>query len=178
LEFLKYLYAYNIGDEQKCKDLIGLIKDCVYIWNGRLGAKDGDTIKNAVILGNGTDRYYLYKIVDIQFQVDKTIQKINETEEYPNFATVLRFNFSLKDKPANHIKLDVDYELFNLLKNIKAGYIPTNADQKQNVNFDSFVRMLLAESDSDIYVYSRYEDGKTYRITEDEFGSYTFEDEG
>ena len=53
-------------------------------------------------------------------------------------------------------------------REMKEGYIPTDNDRKQNVNFDSFVRTLLAESESDIYIYSRYEDGKTYKITKDE----------
>lgn len=178
LEFLRYLYAYNIGDEQKCKNLIALIKDSVYVWNGRLGEMSGGTVKNAVIYGRGTDRYFLYKTIDIQFQVDKSIQKIDGDGEFPNFASSLRFNFNLKDNPSRKITLDVDYELFNLLMEISNGYIPTNSDRKKNVNFDSFVRTLLSESDSDICVYSRYENGKTYRITKDEFGSYAFENEG
>jgi len=177
-KFLQYLYAYNIGDEQKCKDLIGLIKDCVYIWNGRLGDQSGSTVKNAVIYGKGTDRYYLYKVIDVQFQVNKKIEKIGADGEFPNFASALKFNFILKEKPNDRISLEVDYELFNLLMEMSEGYVPTDNDRKQNVNFDSFVRTLLAESESDIYIYSRYEEGKTYRIKKDEFDTYAFEYEG
>ncbi|WP_196811585.1 DNA phosphorothioation-dependent restriction protein DptF [Butyrivibrio sp. VCD2006] len=178
IQFLQYLYAYNTGNEQKCKNLINLIKECVYTWNGRLGDQSGSTIKNAIIYGKGTDRYYLYKVVDIAFQVDKSIEKIDETGEFPNFASSLKFSFALKDKPSIRISIDVDYELYDLLREMNEGYIPTDNDRKQNVNFDSFVRTLLAESESDIYIYSRYEEGKTYRITKDEFGSYAFENEG
>jgi len=178
IQFLQYLYAYNTGNEQKCKELINLIKECVYTWNGRLGDQSGSTIKNAIIYGKGTDRYYLYKVVDIAFQVDKSIEKIDESGEFPNFASSLRFSFAIKDKPSKRIPIDVDYELYDLLREMNEGYIPTDNDRKQNVNFDSFVRTLLAESESDIYIYSRYEDGKTYRITKDEFGQYAFENEG
>ena len=178
LKFLTYLFAYNVGEEQKCKDLIALIKDSIYVWNGRLGDNDGSTVKNAVICGKGNERYYLYKVIDVQFQVNRSIQPIAQEGSFPNFATALRFGFSLKEKPSKKISLDVDYELFNLLSEISGGYTPTDTDRKQNVNFDSFVRMLLAESDSDIHVYSRYEDGKTYRIAKDEFGTYSFESEG
>lgn len=178
LKFLTYLFAYNVGEEQKCKDLIALIKDSIYVWNGRLGDNGGNTVKNAVICGKGNERYYLYKVIDVQFQVDRSIQPITQEGSFPNFATALRFGFSLKEKPAKKIFLDVDYELFDLLSEISGGYTPTDTDRKQNVNFDSFVRMLLAESDSDIHVYSRYEDGKTYRIAKDEFGTYSFENEG
>lgn len=178
LKFLSYLFAYNVGEEHKCKDLISLIKDSIYVWNGRLSDNSGSTVKNAVICGKGNERYYLYKVIDVQFRVDQSIQPIGQDGSFPNFATALRFSFSLKDKPTKKIPLDVDYELFNLLFEISSGYMPTDTDRKQNVNFDSFVRMLLAESDSDIHVYSRYEDGKTYRIARDEFGTYSFENEG
>ena len=176
--YLKYLYAYNIGDEQKCKELINLIKDSIYVWNGRLGEESGSTIKNAVILGKGTDRYYLYKNADVQFQVNKKIVKLDATESLPNFSASLRFNFALKDKPNEVISLDVDYELFELLTEIGNGYVPTDNDRKHNVNFDAFVRTILSKTDSDLYIYSRYEAGKTYRIAKDEFGGYVFENEG
>lgn len=178
IEFLQYLYAYNTGNEQKCKELINLIKECVYTWNGRLGDNSGDTVKNAIIYGKGTDRYYLYKVVEIIFQVDKTIEKIDEDGEFPNFASTLRFSFALNEKNSKRLSIDLDYELYDLLIEMKEGYIPTENDRKKNVNFDSFVRTLLTESESNIYIYSRYEKGKTYKITKDEFGTYAFENEG
>lgn len=176
--YLKYLYAYNIGDEQKCKDLINLIKDSIYVWNGRLGDETGSTIKNAIIMGKGTERYYLYKNADVQFQVNKSIVKLTGMESLPNFSSSLRFSFILKDKPGNTIPLDVDYELFDLLTEIGNGYVPTDSDRKQNVNFDAFVRTVLSKTDSELYIYSRYEAGKTYKIAKDEFGGYVFENEG
>lgn len=177
-EFLKYIYAYNVGDEKSCKDLIELIKYCVYTWNGRLGNMDGENIKNAVIYGKGTDRYYLYKIVSVTFKTDNSVEKIDPIGEYPYFLSCLKMNFSINDNPTKLVLLDVDFELFDLLKDIREGYIPTDYDRKKNVNFDSFVRTLVKESKSDIYVYSRYENGKTYQIEEDEFGTYTFKKKG
>jgi len=176
--YLKYLYSYNVGDEQKCKELINLIKESIYVWNGRLGDDDGSIIKNAIIMGKGTERYYLYKNADIQFQVNKKIVKLSGTESLPNFSSTLRFNFILKDKPTDTIPLDIDYELFELLTEIGKGYVPTDNDRKQNVNFDAFVRTILSKTDSDLYVYSRYDAGKTYKIAKDEFGGYVFENEG
>jgi DNA phosphorothioation-dependent restriction protein DptF len=177
-KYLKYLYAYNIGDEQKCKDLINLIKDSIYVWNGRLVDEAGSIIKNAVIMGKGTERYYLYKKIDVQFQVNKSIIKLTGTESLPNFSLTLRFNFILKDKPGATIPLDVDYELFELLTEMGNGYVLTDNDRKHNVNFDAFVRTILSKTDSELFVYSRYEAGKTYKIAKDEFGGYVFENEG
>ncbi len=175
--YLEYLYSFNVGNEAKCKDLINLIKDSVYVWNGRLGETSGDIVKNGVIYGRGTDRYFLYKNIEVTFKTNDKISKLPDGE-YPNFATTMRFGFALKDKQNEVIKLDVDYELYSLLTEIGRGYVPTDNDRKTNVNFDSFVRTLLAKSESDMYVYSRYEDGKTYKIAKDEFGGYEFENEG
>jgi len=172
--FLELLYYYNAGKENKCKDVIQLIKECVYLWNGRLGDKSGSNIKTGVIVGRSSARYYLYKKMEISFAENSNVVSLNEGEEFPNFSSVMRFGFKLKDKD-KIITLDVDYELYSFLLEVKAGYVPTNSDKKKNVKYDTFVRKIIAESDSDTYVYSRIEDGKTYRITKDDFGDYKFD---
>ena len=65
--------------------------------------------------------------------------------------------------------------MYSFLLNVKAGFIPTNTDRKRNVKYDAFVRKLISESDSDTYVYARGEEGKTYRISKDDFDNYTFD---
>lgn len=173
-KFLQFLYYYNVGKENKCKEVIQLIKDCVYLWNGRLGDKSGNNIKTGVIVGRSSARYYLFKKMEISFAENPKIVALNDGEEFPNFSSVMRFGFKLKDK-GKIITLDVDYELYAFLLEVKAGYVPTNSDKKKNVKYDTFVRRIIAESDSDTYVYSRVEDGITYRITKDDFGDYKFD---
>ena len=86
----------------------------------------------------------------------------------------MRFAFKLKDRQSI-IPLDIDYELYSFLVEVRTGYIPTDSDRKKNVKYDAFVRKIIAESDSDTYVYSRIEDGRTYRISKDDFDNYTFD---
>lgn len=174
-DFLKYLYAYNCGDEKKCADIINLIKECAYLWNGRLGDKTGANVKNGIIIGKGTSRYYLYKEIEFVFSKNKEIKPLTELSEYSNFSSVMRFGFSLKEKPNKVIKIDVDYELYEFLLAVRSGYVPTNNDRKKNVKYDSFVRNLITESEKDLCIYSRVDDGKLYRISKDEFDSYVFE---
>ncbi len=172
--YLELLYYYNAGMENQCKDLIMLVEDCVYLWNGRLGDKSGNNIKTGVIVGRSTAKYYLYKKMELSFAKNTKVVPMDQGEEFPNFSSTMRFGFKLKDKD-NIVKLDIDYELYSFLLKVRAGYVPTNGDKKKNVKFDTFVRKIISESDSDTYVYSRFEDGKTYRITKDDFGDYRFE---
>lgn len=172
--YLELLYYYNAGRENKCKELIQLIKDCVYLWNGRLGDKSGNNIKTGVIVGRSSARYYLYKKMEISFAENKRVIPLTDGEEFTNFSSIMRFGFKLKDKE-KIIILDVDYELYSFLLEVRAGYVPTNSDKKKNVKYDTFVRKIISESDSDTYVYSRIEDGKTYRIAKDDFGDYKFD---
>lgn len=172
--YLKLLYYYNAGMENKCKELIQLVEECVYLWNGRLGDKSGNNIKTGVIVGRSSARYYLYKKMEVSFAKNTNVVPLNQGEEFPNFSSTMRFGFKLKDK-INVIMLDIDYELYSFLLEVKAGYVPTNSDKKKNVKYDTFVRKIIAESDSDTYVYSRIEDGKTYRISKDDFGDYKFD---
>lgn len=173
-DYLKFLYFYNSGAEDKCKELIQLVEECVYLWNGRLGDKTGANIKNGVITYRESTKYYLFKKMEVKFAKNINIVPLAQNEDFPNFSSTMRFSFKLKDSRAI-IPLDIDYELYSFLLEIRAGYIPTNNDRKKNVKYDAFVRKLIAESDSDMYVYSRIEDGRTYRISKDDFDNYTFD---
>lgn len=172
--FLKYLFYYNIGAEDKCKEVIKLVEECVYLWNGRLVDKSGSNIKNGVIVNRTASKFYLFKRMDIKFAKNNQIEQIDKNIEFSNFSSTIRFSFKLKDGN-NTISLDIDYELYEFLLEVKSGFVPTNSDRKRNVKFDTFARKIIAESNSDIYVYSRGEDGKTYRISKDDFDNYTFD---
>ncbi len=173
-DYLKYLFYYNTGAEDKCKDVIQLVEECVYLWNGRLGDKSGTNIKNGVIVSRASSKFYLFKKMDIKFVKNTQIVQLDANSEFPNFSSTMRFGFKLKDGK-NIVSLDIDYELYSFLLEVKAGFIPTNTDKKCNVKYDTFVRKLISESDSDTYVYARGEEGKTYRISKDDFDNYTFD---
>ncbi|MBD5540056.1 MAG: DNA phosphorothioation-dependent restriction protein DptF [Lachnospiraceae bacterium] len=172
--YLKHLFYYNIGAEDKCKEVIQLIEECVYLWNGRLGDKSGTNVKNGVIINRASSKFYLFKKMDIKFAKNSEIQQLDQCTEFPNFSSIMRFEFKLKDSKTI-IPLDINYELYAFLLEVKEGFIPTNSERKKNVEYDAFVRKLIAESDSDTYVYARNEEGKTYRISKDDFDNYTFD---
>lgn len=172
--YLKYLFYYNIGVEDKCKDVIQLIEECAYLWNGRLGDKSGTNIKNGVIVNRASSKFYLFKKMDIKFAKNTKIVPLDTNSEFPNFSSVMRFGFKLKDGKVI-VPLDIDFELFSFLLDVAGGFTPTSSDRKRNVKYDAFVRKLIAESDSDLYVYVRGEEGKTYRISKDDFDNYTFD---
>lgn len=172
--YLKYLFYYNIGAEDKCKDVIQLVEECVYLWNGRLGDKSGTNVKNGVIVSRASSKFYLFKKMDIKFAKNPQIVPLDSNSELPNFSSTMRFGFKLKDGKTV-VPLDIDYELYSFLLDVEAGFIPTNTDRKRNVKYDAFVRKLISESDSDTYVYVRGEEGRTYRISKDDFDNYTFD---
>lgn len=171
--YLKYLFYYNIGAEDKCKNLIQLVEECVFLWNGRLGDRSGTNIKDGVIVSRASSKFYLFKKINIKFAKNTKIEPLNLNSQFPNFSSTIRFGFKLKDSKTV-VPLDIDYELYSFLLHVKAGFVPTNADRKRNVKYDAFVRKLISESDSDIYVYARGEEGKIYRISKDDFDDYTF----
>lgn len=176
-KFLEYLYYYNAGAENKCKEIIQLIEECVYLWNGRLGDRTGANIKNGVIIGKASSKFYLFKKVDIRFAKNTDIIPLGQDVEFPRFSSTMHFEFKLRDGNTI-IPLDIDYELYSFLMEVKLGFVPNNSDRKKNVKYDVFVRKIIAESDSDTYIYSRNEEGKIYRISKDDFDNYTFNVEG
>lgn len=144
-----------------------------FLWNGRLGDRSGTNIKDGVIVSRASSKFYLFKKINIKFAKNTKIEPLNLNSQFPNFSSTIRFGFKLKDSKTV-VPLDIDYELYSFLLHVKAGFVPTNADRKRNVKYDAFVRKLISESDSDIYVYARGEEGKIYRISKDDFDDYTF----
>lgn len=172
--FLSYLFYYNVGAENKCKGVIQLVEECAYLWNGRLGGESGTNIKNGVIVSRTSSKFYLFKKIDIKFAKNTKIIPLDTNSELPNFSSVMRFGFKLKDGKTI-IPLDIDFELYSFLIDVAGGFTPTSSDRKRNVKYDAFVRKVIVESDGDLYVYARGEAGKTYRISKDDFDNYTFD---
>ena len=127
-----------------------------------------------MIISRVSSKFYLFKKIDIRFAKDAEIKQLGTDVTFPNFSSTMRFGFKLKDGNTV-VPLEIDYELYAFLLKVKEGFVPTNSDRKKNVKYDAFVRKIIAESDSDTYVYARNEEGKTYRISKDDFDNYTFD---
>lgn len=171
--YISQLYFYNIGLEDRCQEVIQLVEDCVYLWNGRLGDKSGINIKNGVIVSKASSRFYLFKKMEIKFARNNLIQPLEMNSKFPNFSSTMKFGFVVKESK-KVVELDIDYELYAFLREVKLGFVPTNNDRKRNVKYDAFVRGLISESNSDIYVYARGENGRTYSISRGDF-KYKFD---
>lgn len=175
-EFVRYLFAYNIGDLEECDDLIELTIDCFHKWSGRLLNQNSELINNAVIVSSGSENYCLYKIIELMFAVDPTMIEISSKNEYWKFTSNIRLGFS--EKGSNQVYfVDIDYEQFRLMKKIKRGYQTTKTDRRGRVKFDSFVKAITSNGMDEVHVYSYKDAGKRFVIRKNHLGKYVFEEE-
>ena len=58
-------------------------------------------------------KFYLFKKMDIKFARNKEIKCLELDSEIPNFSSVMRFGFKLKDGKSI-VPLDIDYELYSI----------------------------------------------------------------
>ena len=166
LNFLKYLYSYNVQSHKDYKDLFSEIKDAIYKWKG--------SFKKNTICIDTLDSFKVFKNLKLKPHPDNFDNQLLEGLFLGNrFKTEIKIYFSV-DTSNKKIPLDVDFSLYEYIRKLYKGFKPNQTDKDDLIIFDEFISNLLAENpDQDLYVLS-LEDGKEFLFEYNDFGSFEF----
>jgi len=174
--FIKYLFYYNTGNLDECENLYDLALKSFYRWNGRLINSRGEDIGNAVIISKSSDKYCLYKVIELEFVPEDEMVSVDSRKTYWKFSTSVRLGFRIKGGRQTFV-IDIDYDLYFFMLKINRGYQPTTSDRRARVKFDSFVRSIASLDGDEIHVFSYLDSGYRYKIKRNFMGKYIFEEE-
>ena len=146
-QYLSYLYDQNSGNEKKLAALYESTKKAVLNWDGEFG---GDFI-----------------CID-----ESNAPKI--TGEIQRFSPIISLRYK-KDGQDNTkpVTIKIDFALYELISDMKAGYRPTMQDKNRHTDFVSFVQQLIELGNKEERVTIIPKDGdKKYQIVfeENDFG--------
>ncbi len=174
--FIKYLYYYNTGNLDECENIYDLAVKCFYRWNGRLINSEAEEIDNAVIISSSSEKYCLYKVVELEFVPENEMVSVDSGQAYWKFSNSVKLCFKVQ-RSEEIFAIDIDYDLYSFMLKVDRGYQPTSSDRRARVKFDSFVRSIASMAEGEIHIFSYLDGGHRYRIKKNFMGKYTFEEE-
>lgn len=146
LDYMKFLYYWNKGERKKLANLYNDVKIAVYNWNGE--ASDG---RINISIGKNQMRYKISQRLNLS--ADLSNIKVNESQELLKFNPSLIIGYKDEDKKISY-KIDIDFNLYELLMRIKDGYRPNKNDKYNYINFVEFVNKIqkLGSQNKEIYI--------------------------
>ena len=136
LDYIDYLYYYNVGEQKHLKNLISDIEHAIFTWKGRLS--------NDYICIEKLNKFKLGKSLNIEF---KGISNLG-AGDLNRFKTSMSLPFFKNGCPDESIKLNVDYSLYEVITKLVKGYKPNNSEQKDLILFNEFIDNIISFNSS------------------------------
>lgn len=164
-QYLSYLYDQNSGNEKKLAALYESTKKAVLNWDGEFG---GDFI----CIDESNEHQWILEELKLKAAINKDTPKI--TGEIQRFSPIISLRYK-KDGQDNTkpVTIKIDFALYELISDMKAGYRPTMQDKNRHTDFVSFVQQLIELGNKEERVTIIPKDGdKKYQIVfeENDFG--------
>lgn len=164
-QYLSYLYNQNSGNEKKLAALYESTKKAVLNWDGEFG---GDFI----CIDESNEHNWILEELKLKAAINKDAPKI--TGEIKRFSPTISLRYK-KDGQDNTkpVTIKIDFALYELISDMKAGYRPTIKDKNRHTDFVSFVQQLIELGNKEERVTIIPKDGdKKYQIVfeENDFG--------
>lgn len=164
-QYLSYLYNQNSGNEKKLAALYESTKKAVLNWDGEFG---GDFI----CIDESNEHHWTLEELKLEAAINKDAPKI--TGEIKRFSPTISLRYK-KDGQDNTkpVTIKIDFALYELISDMKAGYRPTIQDKNRHTDFVSFVQQLIELGNKEERVTIIPKDGdKKYQIVfeENDFG--------
>lgn len=170
-EYVKALYAWNVGDHQGLNAVYKIVENGVLSWNGQVSKNEMQLSIN----GKKTE-YRLYQNI----QIKRIANNLGSQKqgELNSFKDELRLKYRYSGN--KEAEIDVDFALFSLLKKVVRGYVPSLTDKKINVKCVEFINCIAnggSKMEQIIIRNQVQKEVREYHLSyEDGFG-YSFEEE-
>ena len=170
LDYMKNLYYWNIGERRKLANLYNNVKVAIYNWNGEVS--DG---RINISIGKNQMRYKISQKLNLS--ADLSNIKVNGSEELLKFNPSLIIGYESEENGINY-KIDIDFNLYELLMRIKDGYRPNKNDKYNYINFVEFINKIqkLGSQNKEIYIEDKQGLGvSNYKLVyKQAFGRFEF----
>lgn len=166
-DYLNYLYHFNTNNTHGIKPLYLLLKEAVFLWNGR--PKSG-----YVFIDKSNQDIHIAQSLNIKpFISAKSID--NHSGPLERFRLTLSLAFSDENKD-NPIYLELDYPLLDMLIKLTKGYRPNKKDKEDCIQFVEFIEKLMThgKKEKELLFVNLYLN-KSFKLSYDEdFDEFAF----
>ena len=148
LSYMKFLYYWNKGEIRKLSSLYNNVKEAIYNWNGEAASE-----KINISLGRNQMRYKMSQRLNILADISNL--KKDTSEELLKFNPSLILGYKSENEIKNEsYKIDIDFNLYELLMRVKSGYRPNKNDKYNYINFVEFINKIqkLGNQNKKVYI--------------------------
>lgn len=155
-EFIRFIYYERIQKDKRLKDLYKLVKVAIKKWNG--------FSEDEYICFDNSNDYY-WKLEKIHLEPRRREESHEEKQE------IHRFMPSIKLRYKNEIAIDIDFHLYQLMKNIDDGYNLTSSDKNFYADFNGFINKTIecGNKNKEVKIVSKNNPNNIITIKEDGF---------
>lgn len=168
-EYVKALYAWNVGDHQGLNAVYKIVENGVLSWNGQVSKNEMQLSIN----GKKTE-YRLFQNI----QIKRIANNLGNQKqgELNSFKDELKLKYCYSGN--KEAEIDVDFALFSLLKKVVRGYVPSLADKKINVKCVEFINCIAnggSKMEQIIIRNQVQKEVREYHLSYEEGFGYSFE---
>lgn len=167
LEFLKYLYYYNIRNHKLYKTLFNQVKKSIFKWK--------DVYKKSYICIDELNSFKVFKNLQLKNKHEDIGENLlNDLSLGNRFKTSIKISFAVKPNE-NKIPLEIDFRLYEYIKKLNQGFKPNKSEKEDLTVYNEFIDNLINEdSDNDLIIKS-LDTGKIFDFEyDDEIDSFAF----
>ncbi|MGN1185791.1 MAG: DNA phosphorothioation-dependent restriction protein DptF, partial [Methanobrevibacter wolinii] len=169
LEFLKFLYYYNIRNPKLYKNLFNYVKESIF--------KSKGVYKKNYICIDELNSFKVFKNLQLKNKHDDIGDLLEGLTLGNRFKTSIKIGFTVKPND-NMIPLEIDYRLYEYIRKINHGFKPNKLEKEDLTIYNEFIDNLLNEdSDSDLIIESLDTDKIFDFEYDDEMNTFTFSEE-
>lgn len=139
--YMKDLYAINRQYKIGIKDIVKDVKEVIYKWDGSV---DSQGVR--ITSSKKHKELGIYEPIAIRPQVSGMVD--SGKEEIEQFITRIELKF-IREGSSEEVTLDIDYDLYELVKKLSQGYVVGEEEYKRNINLQLFIDKLLSQGEED-----------------------------
>lgn len=139
--FMRDLYYRNRGYKSGLKDIFKEVKTAIYTWDGSI---ESDGIR--ILSSKRHKNLGIYEPVEIKYYLKELFD--SEKESLERFVPYLSLGF-IREGANMPVRLDMDFNLYVLIKKLNHGYIINQEEYRKNIAFQGFIEKLISEDNGE-----------------------------
>ncbi|UYZ24024.1 DNA phosphorothioation-dependent restriction protein DptF [Mesobacillus jeotgali] len=167
-DYIENLYSFNVVKMKKISHFYEEILSAIFKWKG-------SPKKDYIYLSKPSDKYRLAQKLKPKPTVEHLSPNTNEVLDTFKSSIVIGYN---NGNSENNLFIEIDFQLYSLLKKVVAGYRPNKRDEEDAIKFMEFMEKLMefGEKKEEMLIHFP-RDNKFYMVKRDSFGAFAFERE-
>jgi DNA phosphorothioation-dependent restriction protein DptF len=167
-DYIENLYYFNVVRMKKISHFYEEVMTAIFKWKG-------SPKKDFIYLSKPSDKYRLAQKLRPRPTVEHLIPNTNQVLDTFKSSIVIGYN---NGNVENNLFIEIDYQLYSLLKKVLAGYRPNKKDEEDAIKFIEFMEKLMefGEKKEEMLIHFP-RDSKFYMVKRDSFGAFAFERE-